>query len=220
MYSQAWKPAFDWDGAIAKNRDALAAILATLMTMLGLDVSSAVARISHRFHRKVLRVLKPAESAVRRLIVIAARSLVAKPVAARPGQNKRRSATRTCGARRRRRPSFPLFDATVRFDDGPERTGPRPTPPLPSRDGDGLIDAKHLVRRLEAVRLALADLPGQAKRLVRARARRDTIPRLQFLAPMRPGRPPGYRKKQTHEVDAVLKECHRLACDVLWPNTS
>jgi hypothetical protein len=217
MYSQAWRPTFDWDGAIAKNREALMAILASLVTLLGLHVSGPVARISHRFHRKVLRVLKPAESAVRRLIVMAARGLEAEPVTARPGR-KTSGITRKGGAKRR--PSFQLFDPRVLFDDGPERTGPPPTPPLPSQDGDGLIDARHLIRRLEAVRLALADLPGQARRLVRARARRDTNPRLQFLAPLRPGRPPGYRKKPTHAVDAVLKECHWLACDVLWPNTS
>jgi hypothetical protein len=208
---------FDWDRAIAKNRDALTAILAALVTLLGLTAGGPVARLSHRFHRKVLRVLKPAESAVRRLIVIAARGLAVKPMA--PRAVPRRVGIRREGASRRR-PSFQLFDARQLCDFGPERTGPAPTPPSPSQDGDGLIDARHLVRRLEAVRLALADLPGQARRLVRARARRDTIPRLQFLAPLRPGRPPSYRKKPTHEVDAVLKECHWLACDVLWPNTS
>jgi hypothetical protein len=216
MYS-SWNPPFDWDSAIAKNRDALTAILASLVAMLGLTASSTVARISQRFHRKVLRVLKPAESAVRRLIVIAARGLVAKPVAARPDRKKMSGITRKGGTRR---PSFPLFDARVPFDCGPETTRCRPTPPSPNPDGDGLIDAKRLIRRLEAVRLALADLPGQAKRLVRAKARRDTIPRLQFLAPMRPGRPPGYRRKHTHAVDAVLKECHLLARDLPWPNTS
>jgi hypothetical protein len=206
---------FDWARAIERNRDALIGIVATLFAMLGLSAGGAVARVSHRFHRKVLRLLKPAEAAVRRLIVIAARDLVAKPVTPRPGQKRgiaRKGASR--------RPSFQLFDPRVSFDDGSAPSGGRPTPPLPSRDGDGLIDARRLARRLEALKLALEDLPGQAKRLVRARARRDTIPRLQYLAPMRPGRPPGSRKKPTHEVDHVLKECHWLACDVLWPNTS
>jgi hypothetical protein len=216
MYQKLPIPPFDWAGAIAKNRDALVAIVAALFTMLGLSAGGAVARISHRFHRKVLRVLKPAESAVRRLIVIAARNLEAKPVTPRPSRKKGGIPRK----RASRRPAFQLFDPRVLFDDGSERTGPHPTPPIPSRDGDGLIDASRLARRLEAVRLALADLPGQAKRLVRARARRDKVPRLQFLAPLRPGRPPGWRRKPTHEVDAVLKECHWLACDVLWPNTS
>jgi hypothetical protein len=188
--------------------------------MLGLTASRTVTRISQRFHRKVLRVLKPAESAVRRLIVMAARNLVAKPVAARSDRKKKSGIARKGKGAGRRRPSFPLFDPRVPFEFGPERTGPRPTPPGPNPDGDGLIDAKRLIRRLEAVRLALADLPGQAKRLVQAKARRDTNPRLRFLAPMRPGRPPGYRRKHTHEVDAVLKECHLLARDVPWPNTS
>jgi hypothetical protein len=217
MYKLPPSPPFDWPRAIARNRDALSAILAALFVMLGFSAGARLERISHRFHRKVLRVLKPAESAVRRLIVIAARGLVAKPAASRAV--KRGGIARKRGAGRRR-PSFQLFDPRILPDCGPERTGPHPTPPLPSRDGDGLIDAKRLVRRLEAVQLALSDLPRQAKRLVRARARRDTIPRLQFLAPLRPGRPPGWRRKPTHEIDRVLKECHALACDVLWPNTS
>jgi len=31
------------------------------------------------------------------------------------------------------------------------------------------------------------------------------------LRPLRPGLPPGFRKRQKHEVDEVLAECHRLA---------
>jgi hypothetical protein len=182
--------------------------------MLGLTAGVTVARISHRFHRKVLRVLRPAEAAVRRLIVIAARGLVAKPVASR-AVPRRGGIARRGG---RRRASFQLFDPRILFDPAPEPADPHPAPPIPVRDG--LIDAKRLIRRLKAIKLALADLPRQAKRLVRARARRDKVPGLRGLAPMRPGRPPGWRRKPTHEVDAVLKECHALACDVLWPNTS
>jgi hypothetical protein len=217
MYIPLSFPAFDWSRAIARNRDALAAILACLFAMLGLTEGGTVARISHRFHRKVLRVLKPAESAVRRLIVIAARGLSAKPVASRAAP-QRGGIKRKGGSSRR--PSFQLFDPRQIFDFGPERAGPHPTPPIPSRDGDGLVDAKRLCRRLEAVKRALDDLAGQAKRLVRARARRDKVPSLRSLAPMRPGRPPGSRRKASHEVDEVLKECHWLACHVLWPNTS
>jgi hypothetical protein len=77
-----------------------------------------------------------------------------------------------------------------------------------------------LCRRLEALKLALGDLPRRAKRFVRAQARRAKVPRLQLQSPMRPGRPPGYRKKPSHEVDEVLKECHALARDVEQHDTS
>ena len=68
--------AMDWDLAIKRNSEALKGIVAALFAMLGLDGSETVSRIPHPLHRAVLRVLRPAESAVRRLVVIAARGLV------------------------------------------------------------------------------------------------------------------------------------------------
>jgi hypothetical protein len=37
---------------------------------------------------------------------------------------------------------------------------------------------------------------------------------------MRPGYPPGRRKRQIHEVDEILRNCHLLALRVLSPNSS
>jgi hypothetical protein len=85
---------------------------------------------------------------------------------------------------------------------------------------DGQVDAARLSARLEALKRALDDLPRQARRLVRARARRDKVARLQLQSVMRPGRPPGYRKVPTHDVDHVLAECHWLARDVEAHDTS
>ena len=65
----------DWDLAIKRNSEALKGIIAALFAMLGLDGTDVVGRIPHRLHRAVLRVLRPAESAVRRLIVVAARGV-------------------------------------------------------------------------------------------------------------------------------------------------
>ena len=39
-------------------------------------------------------------------------------------------------------------------------------------------------------------------------------------SPLRPGRPPGHRRKPDHEVDEVLTECHGLAWEALKPDTS
>jgi hypothetical protein len=41
-----------------------------------------------------------------------------------------------------------------------------------------------------------------------------------FTSPLRPGRPPGYRKKPRDDIDFVLKECHALARDVIAEDTS
>ena len=79
-----WKTDFDWDGAIKHHSEALKGIVEALFAMLGLDGDDATERIARRLHRAVLRVLRPAESAVRRLIVAAARGVVGgRMVAAR-----------------------------------------------------------------------------------------------------------------------------------------
>ena len=229
----------DWAGAIELNREALKRIVAALFAMLGLDDTDTVSRIPKPLHRAVLRVLHPAESAVRRLVVIAARGLVVKLVPSRPkpvGQIIGKGGGSRC-------PSFRLFDPRksfaelrqhrVKYTKNPPRIhffghdptvaalwpAPRPVvePPPPP---DGLVTAARLARRLQALKLALDDLPRQAKRLVRLRARREKVPSLRFKSPLRPGRPPGHRRKATHEVDEVLAECHGLACWAMEPDTS
>jgi hypothetical protein len=231
---------FDWARAIERNRDALTGIIAALFAMLGLhQAGGTVGRIPRELHRSVLRVLRPAESAVRRLVVIAARGLVLKPVPARP-KPQGRIVGKGGGTPRS---SFQLFDPRKRFfrrpatryrknppriwvpDDTPPNVRvfrpedfgrPAPAPP------DNTVDGQRLCRRLEALRLALADLPRQAKRLVRLKARREALQKRRptFTSPLRPGRPPGYRKKPRHEVDHVLIECHGLARDVERLDTS
>ncbi len=76
-----------------------------------------------------------------------------------------------------------------------------------------------ICRRIRVLERALQDLEGQAMRLARWRARRDreTCKPKRF-SPLRPGRPPGWRKRPKTAVEEVLKECHFLARDA-W-NTS
>jgi hypothetical protein len=54
----------DWDLAIKRNSEALKGIIAGLFAMLGLSGEAGVGRIPHALHRAVLRVLRPAESAI------------------------------------------------------------------------------------------------------------------------------------------------------------
>ncbi len=102
----------DWDHAIKRNSEVLAGIVETLFVMLGLVGEATVSRISWPAYRAVLRVLRPAESAMRRLIVVAARGLVVKPMVSRP---------RKAGAAKPRKkgvlrvPSFQLFDPQPRI---------------------------------------------------------------------------------------------------------
>src|SRR6185503_1711372 len=87
--------------------------VAALFTMLGLAGDVAVMRIPQPLHRAVLRVLWPAESAVRRLIIIAARGLVVKPAPSRPMPNGQMIGKGGKGGNSR--PSFQLFDARKNF---------------------------------------------------------------------------------------------------------
>ncbi len=210
----------DWARAIERNSEALQDIIEALFAMLGLAGDATVSRIPPLLHRAVLRVLRPAESAVRRLIVIAARGIVVKLAASRPmpvghmiGKGGGNS-----------RPSFQLFDPRKNFFEYDPRVAalwPAPKPVVePPPPPDGLVNAERLSRRLQALKSALEDLPRQAKRLVRWQVKRKAAPEMKFLSPLRPGHPPGYRRKPIHEVDEVLIECDRLAWDAMKPDTS
>jgi hypothetical protein len=228
----------DWDLAIKRNSEALKGIVEMLFALLGLDGTDMRTRIPHSVHRAVLRVLHPAESALRRLIVIVARGLVVKLTPSRPMPKGA-----IIGKGGPSRPSFKLFDPRKTFAElrQPGRRATRNPPrihffrpdprvaalwPAPrpavvaAPPPDGLVNAEPLTRRLQALKSALDNLPRQAKRLARWRLRRDNIPSLKFKSPLRPGRPPGHRKKPTHEVDEVLIECHGLAWDAMRHDTS
>jgi hypothetical protein len=94
---------------------------------------------------------------------------------------------------------------------------PAVVPPPPP---DGLISATRLTRRLQALKSALDDLPRQARRMARWRVRQEAAKAPKFKSPLRPGPPPGHRKRPIHEVDDVLSECHWLAWEVMRPDTS
>ena len=108
----------DWDLAIKRNSEALKGIVAALFAMLGLAGEATVARIPQPLHRAVLRVLRPAESAMRRLIVIAARGLVVKLAPSRPhaqaGEPSGRAAGSTASL-------LPALRSAEKFRDAPRR---------------------------------------------------------------------------------------------------
>jgi hypothetical protein len=223
----------DWDRAIERNSEALKAIVATLFAMLGLGGDATVERLPRALHRAALGVLRPAESALRRLIVIAARGMVAIPAPVRP---MRQGLVIRGGGNRL---SFQLFDRRKRFASerrvsGPPvlprihifgsdpiimapRSAPPPAPAAPP--DDGAVEARRLLLRLAALKRALDDLPREARRLVRLRAKRAEKPGFRFTSPLRPGRPPGSRRIAVYDVDRVLAECHGLAFDAVAPDT-
>ena len=225
----------DWDLAIKRNSEALNGIIAALFAMLGLSGDATVSRIPPALHRAVLRVLRPAESALRRLIIIAARGVVVKAAPSRP-----RPAGRTIAkGGGNRLPSFQLFDTRkyfaelhprrIKYVKNPPRIHVFPYNSLVARPpvaapvsplSDGLVNAERLSRRLQILKLALEDLPGQARRMARWRVRREAMKSPKFTSPLRPGPPPGRRKRHIHPIDEILADCHALAWDAMRPNTS
>ena len=116
----------DWARAIERNSEALVGIVETLFVMLGLVGEATVARIPQPLHIAVLRLLRPAESALRRLLVIAARGLVVKLVPSRP-----MPAGPIGKAGRRLRFSFQLFDPRKNFEAPRRRAFARIAPAHP-----------------------------------------------------------------------------------------
>ena len=99
------------------------------------------------------------------------------------------------------------------------RPAASPAPPPPP-SADGMVNGTRLIRRLEALESALADLPRQARRLARWRMRQEKSPNPSFKSPLRRGHPPGHRKRKIHEVDDLLSECNWLACHAAMSDTS
>ena len=107
---------------------------------------------------------------------------------------------------------------------------PHKLPPPPSPWDQ--IDATRLALRLAGISRALADLPGQAQRYVRWKARRKRdaevaqsqaarVRAIYRLSPLRLGRAPGWRKRSKDEINEILADMQYFAREVLRaPDTS
>jgi hypothetical protein len=182
----------------------------------------------------IMQVLRPAESALRRLIVIAAKDLNPAMEASKPFPKGRILARSNAPAR----PNFSLFDTRKRFTETrriyatiiPKIWSVDPRPPLsphfplpekpPEPPPDTRIVARRLCLRLRAMATALDDIQHQAKRLVKLQARRATRVLTIALSPLRIGKPPGYSKGTDREIDLILAQCHNLARTVTQPDSS
>ncbi len=233
----------DWDTIIERNRGRILLAIAPLLAVLGFDPRRR-GEMPRHFHRALIALLRPAESAVRRLIIIAARGIVLKLRLAvgrafPKGLVLNRDAERI--------PAFCLIDPLKRFapegfewakewgkDWGKEQVLPRisvpglfdpvfPEPVLfPLKDDP--VGAASLVRRIQALKTALENLPREAKRLARWKARGELARTAEVhkpcrLTPFRPGFAPGYHRHEQHEIDVILGDCHYFARKA-WDDTS
>ena len=226
----------DYALAIRRNRVQLRTIVLTLFALARMRVGGSLFILPRSTFSMIMLVLRPAESCVRRLIVIAAHSFVLKPRPPRafviPGHRAEDPVSIMPSGIIPAR-AFKLFDPLKHFD--PEsiwdaepvwESGFDLTPNHTSTLAldDKPLDATHIGQRLNALIRALDSLPAQARRLVRHYARRDAALKAckpTRMSPMRPGLPPGWRERKLHEIDDVLRECHGLAQDRLnEPDTS
>lgn len=205
---------------------ALVRLVAAVFAVMGLLPDGPVlSSLSAPLRRRVLRILAASESALRRLIFFRARGVTVPEK--RKGSAPNRSAPPKRDGTTKRRPVFALFDPRKWFPElaktrRPKR-GPDPSissfdedrrvpEPPPSRPEKAEPDPAGLCRRLQALHRALHDIPGQAKRLARLRARRKAAGEIFWRTqPLRPGWPPGHRKVWTHPVDSILWNCAALA---------
>jgi hypothetical protein len=231
----------DWTLAISRNRDQLKDIVLALFALARMRVGGSLFVVPRSTFAMIMLVLRPAESCVRRLIVIAAHGLAVQPrPLAGPEAGETGGSPWAVPGIAGRRGDFPptrafkLFDPLKHFD--PEdywdvqpvwESGYGLTANFTyhSENPAEPINATHLGQRLNALMRALDSIPAQARRLVRWQAKRDAALkayRPTRMSPMRPGFPPGWRERKIHEIDEVLRECHGLAHDRLNapPNTS
>ncbi|GAB5507901.1 MAG: hypothetical protein Rhirs2KO_30640 [Rhizobiaceae bacterium] len=205
--------------------------------------------LPRHLHRAVLRLLRPAEAAARRLIIVAARGIETPPVSSphrvRGGEVAR--AARWSGGKQI---AFPLLDPLRRSPDRrclqasrnmprisiPGWSVPVPLPVPPSPDDE--IDATRLTLRLAALTRVLNDLPREARRFARWRARPAEPPSpsrggfrggggsgARRIWPLRLGRPPGQRlptsRRPAHTIHQLVEDIHGRAFWVLeTPDTS
>jgi hypothetical protein len=238
----------DWEMIIERNRERLLAVLAPLFAVLGFDPRRR-GEMPRYFYRSWLILLRPAESAVRRLIVIAARGIVVKLRASRVFAKGLGKKLGLAGEDEDRIPAFGLIDPLKRFaPEGfewskewgkewgtvpviprisvPGLFDPVFTEPAPVPSRDDPIDTAALVRRIQALKEALDNLPRHAKRLARWRERRELARKAVKwkpgrLSPFRPGFAPGYHRTGQRQIDAILGDCHYFAVEA-WraPDTS
>lgn len=244
----------DWSLAIDINREALKRVVAALVAMAGFAGGDAgslpvlpgryvgVDTLPRRLHRAVLRLLRPAEAAARRLVIMAARDIVVAPPCPRPRKAGKPSRPHGCAAART--VSFPLLDPlrdplrrrpvnkarSVPRIWAPGCRDPLPVPPRREPSPHDPVDAGRLGRRLSALGRVLDDLPRAARHFARWRARtmdnrdkgtRSDAGRLRRRWPLKPGLPPGARRpgsrrREDHPVDEILRATHGLA---LWAMT-
>lgn len=226
----------DWAGAAELNRVVLLRIVTALFTLARiapgerpeLDPAAGsdvwMTALPRYVYRMVMLILEPAEAAMRRLLIIAAKGYGLQ-MTPRPSRAAPVIVAGDGGFSRV--PGFSMFDPMKTFEDhwrtelqGVERL---PFPgQLPEPQRFSPVNAIALWHRINALHAVVTNLRKSAQRYARWKARQEFVyvsggKARRRSSLMRPGPAPGWRRKPVREIDAVLRECHMLARDVLSP---
>jgi len=235
------KDAMLWDTPrmIDHYQQALLRVLLGLFAMAGIEPEGeGITSLPRGVKFAILKVLRRAESATRRLIATKTRGQEI-PVYVPPAPRDKPSRKGSGKTRAKRVPQFSLIDPRSYHEElhphrqprraqRKRRSEPRLLFRLAGLDGqpdyeewseadpvlspDDELTAVSLCRRMQALFHALNDLDGQAQRMIREIAkRRAAKPGPGSVPPLRGGNPPGHRKKSIDEVDEILEACHWLA---------
>ena len=208
----------DWPLVIDRNRTALLTIIVALMASLGQVGGGRLTVLPFFLYRRALAIIRPAESAVRRLIMIVAHEMKLRGIKLRPARRDRLAEFLVFSRPNPRDepalPSFNLIDPLKIFGrEAPEMDGfySGENSDAPDRTP---VPAASLGLRILALKHALENLPKQARRLARWYEQRDlaysqNLPHR--YSPMRPGPAPASCRRNRDEIDEVLLECHLLA---------
>ena len=136
------KDHMDWDLAIRRNREDLLKIIAMIFMTIGLIPGAVVSTLPRRGYYAAKRILRPAESAVRRVIFMGMRRMSVPEYERRPGPTAKPKLKPKPRNTAGRAPAFPLIDIRKTFDERPvsDATGPWASEPFASEEEP--IDAK------------------------------------------------------------------------------
>ena len=97
----------DWELAIRRNREDLLKIVAMIFMTIGLMPGAVVATLPRRVYYAAMRILRPAESAVRRVIFMRMRGLTVPEYEPRPQPKLRHQVNAARSVREARPRLFP-----------------------------------------------------------------------------------------------------------------
>lgn len=232
---------FDWAKAVERNRDILIRVVAQMFVMARIVPGELPASgllmttLPSAVYRAVLLILRPAEAALRRLIIMAAHDMTFTP---RPsdGRVQRSGFAGAIPQGSSRPPFFDMFDPMKRFgfcgftdadeaEIGEDKDEGRVSAKRPDPLNFVPVNALLLWKRLQGLHHASHNLDRHVRRYVRWNGRnrhvlRNNLPikGRQRLSLIRPGFAPGRCKNGKREVDELLSETHGLAMDILSPS--